>query len=221
MLSALATAYREAILETSRERALSLVEDAWRAGTAPEELVFEVVVPTVDGLLSDDCTPGSLSLAQHFMTAQITGDVLDRLLPRFGRQPRQSGRVVIGTASGDFHGLGKMIVAGCLRARMIEVIDLGLNVGAERFVNEAEAQGCEVIAISSMMLHTARSEEAALGVRRLLRQRGLEGRMRLLVGGAPYRFDERLYLSVGADAWASSALQAGPLVSRLIGEVRQ
>jgi methanogenic corrinoid protein MtbC1 len=49
------------------------------------------------------------------------------------------GRVVIGTSVGDLHGPGKRIASGCLKALMIEVIDLGLNVPAERFVEEAIA----------------------------------------------------------------------------------
>jgi 5-methyltetrahydrofolate--homocysteine methyltransferase len=128
--------------------------------------------------------------------------------------------VVIGTSHGDFHGLGKKIVIGCLRARMFEVTDLGINVAPECFVDEAVSVGAEVIAISSMMVHTATGEYGAKRVRQLLQERGLDGRIRIIVGGAPYRFHDTLFREVGADAWADSAAEAPAVVARLVQEVR-
>ena len=85
---------------------------------------------------------------------------------------------MIGTASGDMHSLGKRIVMGCLRARMVDVKDLGINVQPERFVDEAQAHNAEVIGISAMMVHTARGENGCLRVREILKERGLEDRIR-------------------------------------------
>jgi methanogenic corrinoid protein MtbC1 len=57
-------------------------------------------------------------------------------------------------------------------------------------------------------------------VRELLRERGLEERIRIVVGGAPYRFDEQLYKTVGADAWAADGISAGKVIIDLIREVK-
>ena len=130
------------------------------------------------------------------------------------------GRVVIGNTQGDLHTLGKRIVMACLRTQMIECIDLGVSVAPERFVDEAVALDAQVIAISAMMVHIARSESGCLRVRQLLRERGLEGRIRIIVGGAPFRFDPQLYRRVQADAWAPNGIQAGAEITRLIEEVR-
>jgi methanogenic corrinoid protein MtbC1 len=212
------SAYREALLDTDRTRALKCVDDAVSAGTSPEDVVFRVVIPTIETMMDSVCQGTSISLAQHFMTAQISAEVVDSMIPRFRQRPGLAGQMVIGTSHGDFHGLGKTIVAGVLKAQMIGVIDLGLSVSAERFVDKAVEVGAEVIGISSMMVHTARGERGCLKVRALLRERGLEDRIKVVVGGAPYRFDHGLAQVVGADAWAEDAAAAAPVVRRLLQE---
>jgi methanogenic corrinoid protein MtbC1 len=154
------------------------------------------------------------------MTAEISSTVTDEMLGKFKHVPAAAGRVVIGTAFGDLHTLGKRIVTGCLKARMIEVIDLGVNVPAERFVDEAVARNAAVIGISAMMMHTARGENGCLKARRILRERGLERGIKIIVGGAPYRFDAELYRQVRADAWAADGVTAGSVIADLIREVK-
>jgi len=156
------------------------------------------------------------NLAQHFMTAQIAAEVTEKMLEKFQQPPEMIGRVVIGTAAGDLHSLGKRIVMGCLKALMVDVVDLGVNVPPERFVDEALAREAQIIAVSAMMVHTATGENGARRVRQILRERGLEDRFRLVVGGAPYRFDNELYESVGADGWAADGLSAGKMIVDMI-----
>ena len=208
--------YNEAVFDTDRAMARQVVQDAIAAGVTPEDVVFRIVVPAIDNMMSLLKAPQGVNLAQHFMASQIAAEVTDEMVARFSVPPRMIGRMVIGAAAGDFHGLGKRIVAGCLKARMIDVIDLGLNVSAERFVEQALEQGASVIGISSMMVHTARGDNGSRGVRRLLREKGLEDRIKVVVGGAPYRYDPELYHAVEADAWADNALEAGVVVTRLM-----
>lgn len=219
MLEQVMNQYNEAIMDTDRDRALQVVHDAVDLGVTPEEVIFNVVVPAIELMMKSVSENQGSSLAQHFMAAQIASEVVDEMVPKFRQAPQVIGRVVIGTPQGDFHGLGKRIVGGCLKAMMVEVTDLGLNVPAERFVDEAVARDAQVIAISSMMVHTARSEHGCRRVRQLLKERGLEDRIRIAVGGAPYRFDPELYKFVQADAWAENGIEAGRVISNLIREV--
>ena len=64
-------------------------------------------------------------------------------------------------------------------------------------------------------------EQGARKVRELLDQRGLSSRVKLVVGGAPYRFDETLYRRVGADGWAADGIAAGRMIIDLIRSVRE
>lgn len=220
MLEQVMIQYNEAIMDTDRDKALQVVREALELGITPEEVVFEVVVPAIELMMKSISENRGVSLAQHFMAAQIASEVVDEMVPLFQKAPEIIGGVVIGTSQGDFHGLGKRIVSGCLKAMMIEVTDLGLNVAPERFVDEALAHGAQVIGISSMMVHTAQGENGCRRVRQILKERGVEDRIRIAVGGAPYRFDPELYRSVGADAWAENGIEAGRVISDLIREVR-
>lgn len=220
MLNTVINAYKEAVFETDKEAAFAVVNGALADGISAEDIVFKVVIPAVEELMSGITKDPDANLAQHFMTAQIAAEVTEKMLEKFEHPPEIIGRVVIGTASGDLHSLGKRIVMGCLKALMVEVTDLGVNVAAKRFVDEAVAHNAQVIAISAMMVHTATGEHGARGVRKLLQERGIEGRIRIVVGGAPYRFDSELYKTVGADGWAPDGVSAGKVIIDLIREVK-
>ena len=220
MLDSIIKAYNEAVFETDKEAAFRVVDDARAQGLSAEDVVFQVVIPAVERMMSEITRDPDANLAQHFMTAQIAAEVTERMLLQFAHPPEILGRVVIGTAAGDLHSLGKRIVMGCLKAMMVDVVDLGVNVPAEKFVDEAVARDAQVIAVSAMMVHTATGEQGARRVRELLDARGLSGRMKLVVGGAPYRFDDTLYQRVGADGWAADGIAAGRMIIDLIKATR-
>lgn len=221
MLDALIKQYNEAIFDTDCDRAQQIVRDAVSNGVTPEAVVFEVVLPAMDFMVKSVSENSEANLAQYFLSARIADAVTMEMLPQFTQTPKVVGRVVVGTAHGDLHTLGKRILMGCLRARMIEATDLGVNVPAERFVDEAVSQGAEVIAISALMVHTAIGENGCRKVRQILRERGLESRIKVIVGGAPFRFNPEMHRSVGADAWAEDALTGGNVIEQLIKEVRR
>ena len=220
MLDAIIKAYNEAVFETDKEAAFDVVNAALADGMTAEDIVFKVVIPAVEEMMSNITKDPDANLAQHFMTAQIAAEVTEKMLLKFEHPPEIIGRVVIGTARGDLHSLGKRIVMGCLKALMVDVTDLGVNVPAEKFVDEAIARDAQVIAVSAMMVHTATGDGGARRVRQILQERGLEKRFKLVVGGAPYRFDNELYKTVGADGWASDGVNAGRVIIDLIKEVK-
>ncbi|MFA7240484.1 MAG: cobalamin-dependent protein [Sulfuricellaceae bacterium] len=220
MLAAIVKAYQDAVFDTDKEAAFAAVNAALAQGMTAEDVVFKVVIPAVEEMMSFIAKDPDANLAQHFMTAQIAAEVTEKMLEKFQHPPEIIGRVVMGTAYGDLHSLGKRIVMGCLKALMVEVIDLGVNVPAERFVDEALARDAQVIAISAMMVHSAGGENGCRKVRRILKERGLEKRFRIVVGGAPYRFDPELYKTVGADGWAGDGVSAAKVIVDLIKEVK-
>lgn len=216
MLEKVIAAYSEAVFDTDRDKAFEVIHDAIAQGVTPEEIVFKVVIPSMEMMIKAISEDFDANLAQHFMASQIASQVTDEMVARFQTSPETIGRVVIGTSYADLHTLGKRIVSGCLRSLMIDVVDLGVNVSAERFVDAALEHDAGIIAISSMMVHTARSEQGCLAVRQLLKERGLEDRIKIIVGGAPYTWDTELYKVVQADAWASDGISAGKIIKDLI-----
>ncbi|WP_404355458.1 B12-binding domain-containing protein [Methylotuvimicrobium sp. KM1] len=219
MLSRYVQAYNEAVFETDKQAALTVVNGALQDGYSPEDIVFNLVIPAVEAMMARIEQDPDSNLAQHFMTAQIASEVTERMLEKFASLPETIGKVVIGAAYGDLHSLGKRIVIGCLKSLMVDVIDLGINISAEQFVDKAVENDAQVIAISAMMVHTAIGENGSIKVRSLLKERGLENKIKLAVGGAPYRFDPELYKKVGADVWAPDGVTAAKVIIQLIKEV--
>jgi methanogenic corrinoid protein MtbC1 len=128
MLGQLIAEYDEAIFGTDRDRTLKIVHGAEMMEVSPEDIVFKAVLPAVDLMINSNSENLDANLAQHFVTAQIADAVTSEMISRFKTAPEITGRVVIGTAFGDMRSLGKRIVMECLRARMVDVRDLGVNV---------------------------------------------------------------------------------------------
>ncbi|MDX9971587.1 MAG: hypothetical protein RBU21_01215 [FCB group bacterium] len=137
----------EAVYDTERSLALAVVRNAVVQGALPEDIVFKVVLPCLQKMvtaISENC---SANLAQHFMASQIAATVVEEMASKFKQVPSTTGVVVIGTSLGDFHSLGKRIVTGCLKARTIGVTagrvvnaHEGITGIAERKLLEAERQ---------------------------------------------------------------------------------
>jgi methanogenic corrinoid protein MtbC1 len=221
MFQSIVNAYNEAIIDADQDRALQVIHDATTAGASPNEIIFAVIIPAIEQMIHWIGGNPDASLAQNFLMARVGAMVTDEMLKKIDLPPASAGRVVIGTAMGDMHSLGKSIVSGCLKAQMFEVIDLGSSVPPERFVDEAVAHNAQVIGVSSMMVHTALGEDGCLGVRRILNERGLQDRIKLIVGGTPYSFDPELCQMVQADAWAQDGISAGKIISDLIKGIPQ
>jgi trimethylamine corrinoid protein len=197
---------------------LEVIHGALDHGHTPEEVVFKIIVPAIEAMVKAISQNFDTSLAQHFISAKIATEVTEDMFSRLPTPPESIGTLVVGTAFGDLHSLGKRIVTGFLKPLCIKVVDIGVNVPGEKFVDEAVANNAKVIGISSMMLHTARGENGCVKVRKILKERGLERKIKIIVGGAPYRYDPALYLAVGADGWADDGVTASKEIIRLIGE---
>lgn len=221
MLEDVVIAYNEAIFDTDREQALQIIHEAIDNGVSPEDIIFKVVIPAIEQMVKSISENFDANLAQHFMTSQIAAEVTEEMIAKFKKAPTVVGHIVIGSAEGDLHSLGKRIVIGCLKALMIGVTDLDVNVPPERFVDEAVAHNANVIGISAMMVHTARGENGCIKVRQILKDRGLEGKIKIIVGGAPYRYDPELYKVVQADACANDGITAGRIIAELIKEAQK
>jgi 5-methyltetrahydrofolate--homocysteine methyltransferase len=147
-------------------------------------------------------------LAARAMNAGMT--LINPLL--IADEVRSLGKVVIGTVKGDLHDIGKNLVGVMLKGAGFEVIDLGANVAPERFVETAEAEGAQVVGLSALLTTTMAGMKDVVS---LLRDRGLDGRVKVIVGGAP--LSQAFADSIGADGYGYDASNAVTLVKRLTG----
>jgi 5-methyltetrahydrofolate--homocysteine methyltransferase len=121
------------------------------------------------------------------------------------------GKVVLGSVQGDLHDIGKNLVGIMLEGAGFEVVDLGIDVPPEKFIDAAEAEGASVIGLSSLLTTTM---DIMKGVVDLMGERGLSDKVKVIVGGAP--LSEEFARSIGADGYAYDAANAVEKVIALI-----
>jgi len=152
-------------------------------------------------------------LAELIMAADAIKAGLDVLLPAIpkGETPRR-GVVVIGTAQGDIHEIGKNIVAALLRAYGFDVYDLGVDVPPLRFIEKAEEVKADIIAISALMTSTIIGQRDVI---EYLKALGKRDKYIVMVGGGPVT--REWAEEIGADGWAETASEAVQVALTLKG----
>jgi 5-methyltetrahydrofolate--homocysteine methyltransferase len=128
-------------------------------------------------------------------------ELLKPLLIKEGVPSR--GKVVIGSIKGDLHDIGKNLVGIMLKGAGFEIIDLGNDVAPERFVDKAVEESAAVIGMSALLTTTMSGMKSVV---ELIRERGLQDRIRVIVGGAP--LSDQFAREIGADAYGYDAANA-------------
>jgi len=153
---------------------------------------------------------GRVALSQVYMSGRLCEELMESILPPTGQRRIGQPKMAIACLE-DHHSLGKRIVYSALRASGYELLDYGHGIEAGRLVELASHDDVEVLLVSVLMLRSA------LKVTEL--RAGLDAvspGVRIVVGGAPFRFDSQLWTQVGADAMGSNAAEAMAIVSRWI-----
>ena len=202
-----------AILRGDAEHAVALAQAALDGGADPEQLVINEMIPAMDEagrrFENHEFFVPELLIAARAMKGALA--LVRPLLSERGVEP--AGRVVIGTVKGDLHDIGKGLVASMLEGGGFEVTDLGVDVSADRFVEEAVAHNADIIAVSALLTTTMTGMKDVVEA---LRASELRDRCQIIVGGAPVT--QQFADSVGASGYGSNASTAVTLARSLIGE---
>lgn len=152
-------------------------------------------------------------LPEVLLAAKAMYAGLDLLKPLFLKEEIPTrGRVVMGTVRGDVHDVGKNLVVIMLKGAGFDVIDLGKDVPAERFVETAVREEAKVIGMSALLTTTMPEMKR---VTALLKERGFAGKIRTIVGGAP--LSDEAAKDLGADSYGYDAAIAVERVKNLVG----
>jgi len=136
-------------------------------------------------------------------------EILRPLLAETGAE--QIGKVVIGTVKGDIHDIGKNLVAMMLEGAGFEVINLGINTDAEKFISALEEHKPDILGMSALLTTTMPYMKVVIDT---LKERGIRDDYIVLVGGAP--LNEEFGKAVGADAYCRDAAVAAETASALV-----
>ncbi|RLG76203.1 MAG: cobalamin-binding protein [Thermoprotei archaeon] len=162
---------------------------------------------------------GEYFIAELVLVADVFKEIFNKFFkPRVSKmgKAKPMGKVVIGTIEGDIHDIGKSIVAAILEASGFEVIDLGVDVSADKFVKEAEKHNADVIAMSSLLATTMLNMGK---VTELLKKKGIRDKYIVIIGGAAA--SEEFARKIGADAYGKDAYDGLKKLKKLIAEKRK
>ena len=205
------TQFRDALESLDRAQADALFQQVLQQNS-PISAVEKLVVPALEQI-GTAWHEGSVALSQVYMSGRFCEALVDRVLPPADPDRKHQPRSAIVVLS-DYHDLGKRIVYSVMRASGFEVFDYG-RLDVDQLVERALADHLRVLLVSVLIL------PSALKVREVcekLRASGAD--IKVVVGGAPFLFDDQLWREVGANAMGKSASDAVSIVGRLMGEMQ-
>lgn len=210
-MNALIKSFQAALESLDRFRAETIFNQALIT-LAPIEAVEQIVVPALVQIGSD-WEAGNVALSQVYMSGRFCEELVDRVLPPSDPDRKHQPRSAIVVLS-DYHMLGKRIVYSVMRASGFELFDYG-RMDVDELVARAIADKIRVLLISVLIL------PSALKVRDVCRQlKAADSGIKVIVGGAPFLFDDQMWHEVGADAMGHSAADAVKIVENWMGEMQ-
>jgi len=202
----------ESLQRGEDQKVAELTQQAIDAGVAAGQILNDGLLAGMD-VVGERFGANEVFLPEVLLSARAMNagmDLIKKLL--IADDVHSLGKVVIGTVKGDLHDIGKNLVGIMLKGAGFEVIDLGADVPAERFVETAEAEGAPVIGLSTLLTTTMSGMKDVVD---LIKGKGLEGQVKVIVGGAP--LSRAFADDIGADGYGYDAASAVSLVKELAG----
>ncbi|MEN6495903.1 MAG: corrinoid protein [Thermoguttaceae bacterium] len=200
----------DAILTGNARKAEEVTKAALEANVNPSELLAKYMIPAMDEVgkrfeCNEYFVPELLIAARAMKTSLA---LLTPHLAAAGTEP--AGRVVIGTVQGDLHDIGKNLVASMLEGGGFEVVDLGVDVPAQKFIEAVKEKEGSIVAMSALLTTTMVQMKAVI---QALDAAGLRDKTKVMVGGAP--ITQQYADEIGADGYSDNASSAVALARRL------
>ncbi len=196
-----------AILVGDKNKAEEATKAAMAAGVDPAELVTKYVTPAMEEVGNKfECNEyfvPELLIAQRAMKAAVA---------LLGNTGQSAGRVVIGTVHGDLHDIGKNLVAAMLQGCGFEVVDLGVDVSPEQFVEAVKDKDGSIVALSALLTTTMTVMKSVVEA---LQAAGVRDKTKVMIGGAP--ITQQYADEIGADGYSDNASAAVNVARELVG----
>jgi 5-methyltetrahydrofolate--homocysteine methyltransferase len=206
-LAKLKTAVIEGQAVPAREATQAALDD----GIPPGTILLEALVPAMDDVGNRyEC--GEYFVPEMLISVRAMKEGLKLLKPLLVEADvKPAGKVVAGTVKGDLHDIGKNLVCMMLEGAGFEIVDLGCDVPAERFVAAAQ-EGANLVVLSALLSTTMPNIKATIEA---LGDAGLREKVKVMVGGAPV--NDNVAREYGADGYAADASAAVALARDLAG----
>lgn len=192
--------FLEPLLTGDTETVVQKTREALEAGTTPENVLQEGLIPAM-GEVGEKFRSGEIYIPEVLLAARSMKAAMAVLKPFLARSTQKdAGKVVIGTVKGDLHDIGKNLVVMMMEGAGYDVIDLGADVSAPKFVEAVRSHKPAFAGLSALLTTTMKEMKQTILA---LEKEGLREQVLVIVGGAPVT--ERFAKEIGADGFAPDA----------------
>ena len=187
------------------------VEQALEEGLSPQNILEEGLMDGMN-IIGQKFKDNEVFVPEVLVSARAMNMGMEALKPYLLQEnAKPAGKVVIGTVKGDLHDIGKNLVKLMMESKGFEVIDAGVDVSAEQFVEKAIETEANIISCSALLTTTM------LEMRRVVEvaeEKGVRNRIKIIIGGAPVT--QKFCDEIGADGYATDAVSAAELALELV-----
>ncbi len=200
----------ESLIKGKADEVKTLVEQALGDGTPPADILNNGLLAGM-GVVGERFKKNEVYVPEVLIAARAMkagSEILQPKLIEAGVEP--CGTVVIGTVKGDLHDIGKNLVGMMLEGAGFRVVDAGINVEAEKFIEVAKENNASVIGVSALLTTTMTNMKAVIEAAKAA---GISNTAKIMIGGAPVT--QAYCDEIGADGYAADAASAADLAKTL------
>ncbi|MCH5307732.1 MAG: homocysteine S-methyltransferase family protein [Prevotella sp.] len=204
----------QAILNGKGDDAAAATRDAIAQNIAPQDLINGQMIRAM-GEVGQRFQDGKAFVPQLLMAGRAMKAALELLKPMLaGTASTSIGKVLIGTVKGDLHDIGKNLVASMLEGCGFEVVNIGIDVSAETFIEEIKNSKPDILAMSALLTTTMGYMKEVIDA---LEKAGIRQQVKVMVGGAPVT--QNFANEIGADGYSDNANSAVTVAKQLLGKL--
>jgi len=199
-----------ALSQGKMDEAKRLTQEALDSGKPPESILKEGLIAAMDRI-GVKFKNGEIYIPEVLIAARAMHAGMAILKPILSKSTgTMAGKVIIGTVKGDLHDIGKNLVVMMLEGGGFEVVDLGVDVPVEKFIEAIRTHQPQVVGMSALLTTTMREMKNTI---QAIEGAGLKKQVKMIVGGAP--LTEKFAKEIGADGYAPDAASAVDLMKSL------
>ena len=201
----------QAVIAGQEARVKELTQAAINSGAEPLAIINEGLIAGMN-VVGASFKSGQMFVPEVLMSARTMSAGMELVKPLLlGQEVPSAGKVVIGTVKGDLHDIGKNLVAMMLESGGFNVVNLGIDLAPEKFVQAVKDYQPQVVGLSALLTTTMLVMKDVI---ELLKEEGLRDKVKVVIGGAPISYD--FASEIGADGFAPDAASAVDLCRKLL-----
>ena len=201
----------EALQRGDAEKVKELVKQALEEGLVPKEILENGLIKGM-GIIGAKFKKNEVYVPEVLIAARAMHTGMDVLRPKLVETGvKNIGKVIIGTVTGDLHDIGKNLVKMMLEGAGFEVVDLGVDVSVEKFVEAAKEHQPNIIGMSALLTTTMVNMPEVI---KALESAGLRDKVKIMIGGAP--ITQNYAEQIGADSYSPDAASAADMAKTFV-----